>query len=648
MTLNELLVARDLRSALIIDDAYDAVPRAEDLASDDDAWANFFADLGPDAAVLEANVPDFATTDASVLRRSDTFVASVWNLRGTLREELWSTLFERYSRASETERQYLARLEAALQGYGLGIIQSGRNVPAAARTAPIIFADLFLGSSQTDQDIEASIERLRALVAGREEAPPIVVLISRSARLADKKKYFRDSVPLLSAMFRVHAKQELLEGVTLQQTLERLARHYEDAQKLARFIQSWNTGLDQARKRFLGTIRRLDLADYSQIRRLLLDFEGQPIGSYLLDVFDRLLQFEIEADPQTIAAAEGLNQVDADNYPPPYIAGTPDLQELVHGCIYQHPNRLSVKATTEGAPVSFGDILAPSAGAAGGAGDNEVLVVLTPACDLARSGAKRVMLMSGVLEALDSDDWTYQAKLVRTPILIMPDGSRKWVRWDVKDLRTLTLTELTAALAAGGTHRIILRLRDAQALELQQRVLSDLGRVGLVAPMPATFPVTLEVHFVNADGAMQRVHSPILERDGGVCYVGRDEAGDTVSKLIMSEDACREVVTSIAGIDENAVYLQARPALQELRDATTFSLMLERGIAIPAPTKKTWIQLRIPVVQDGQTIQRAIGLVRRNPDDDNMSNQEKRYGGFLLTVRDPQPEAAAALATTIE
>jgi hypothetical protein len=648
MTLTELLVARGLQSALIIDDAYDAVPRAEDLANDDDAWANFFADLGPDATVLAANVPDFANTDASVLKRSDTFVATVWNLRGTLREELWSTLFERYSRAAQAELQYLARLEAALQGFGLGVIQSGRNVPAEARTAPIIFADLFLGSSQTDQDIETSIERLQALVAGREEAPPIVVLISRSARLADKKKYFRDSVPLLSAMFRVHAKQDLLEGLTLQQTLERLVRHYEDAHKLARFIQSWNTGLDQATKRFLRTIRRLDLADYSQIRRLLLDFEGQPIGSYLLDIFDRLLQFEIEADPRTIAAAEGLNQVNAEDYPPPYIAGTPDLQELVHGCIYQHPNRLAVKATIAGAPVSFGDILVPGGAAAGGPGNDEVLVVLTPACDLARPGAKRVLLMSGVLEALDSDDWTYQAKLVRTPILIMPDGARKWVRWDVKDLRTLTLTELTAALAPGGTQRIVLRLRDAQALELQQRVLSDLGRVGLVAPMPATFHVTVELHFVNADGAMQHVPAPSLERDGGVCYVGRNEAGDTVSRLIISEDVCREIVTAISAIDENSVYPQARAALQELRGATAFSSMLDRGIVIPAPTKKTWMQLRIPVVQDGQAVQRAVGLVRRNPDGDDMSNQEKRYGGFLLTVRDPKPEAAAALASTVE
>jgi len=398
----------------------------------------------------------------------------------------------------------------------------------------------------------------------------------------------------------------------------------------------------------LKKMRRLDLADYSQIRRLLLDFEGQPIGSYLLDVFDRVLQFEIESDAETIAAAEGLNRVDADDYPPPYVDGTPDLQELVNACIFQHRSRLSVKAAAESAPVSFGDVLALRQAPADGVGPNEVLAVLTPACDLVRAGAKRVMLMSGVLEELAANDWTYKAKIVRTPIVLMPDDSRKWIRWNVKDLRTMTPVELTTSLGPDGTHRILVRLRDAQALELQQRVLSDLGRVGLVAPMPGTFPVGLELHFVNTEGALQQVALPVLEREGGVCYVGRDEDGDPVAKLIMSEDACNEVVTSILSTDANTVFPQARGPLQELRDSAVFPLMLERGISIPPPTKKGWNPLKIPVVQGGQQVQRQIGLVRRNPETDEISPQEKRSGGFLLTVRDSRPEAAAAFTTAIE
>jgi hypothetical protein len=76
------------------------------------------------------------------------------------------------------------------------------------------------------------------------------------------------------------------------------------------------------------SIRRLDLSDYVQVRQVLLNFEGQPLGSYLLDVFDRVLQYEVEGNTGTINAAEDLNNIDSDSYAVPYIAQSPDLQHL--------------------------------------------------------------------------------------------------------------------------------------------------------------------------------------------------------------------------------------------------------------------------------------------------------------------------------
>jgi hypothetical protein len=570
-------------------------------------------------------------------------------LKAALRPELWDGLFDRYLRTSQGDRDYLERLEAALRAFGVDIVRAGRGtVPQQGKTAPIIFADLFLGSAQSEQDIETSIRRLRALIGGREERPPLVVLMSRSARLAEKKKYFRDSVPLLSALFRVHTKQGLLEGATLRQTLERLARHYEDGIRLAAFIESWDAGLESAKNRFLSTIRRLDLADYGQIRRLLLDFEDQPLGSYLLDVFDRVLQHEIEANPDTIAAAEALNLVDANRYPPPYIAGTPDLQELVYQCIYQNPQRLVVKSTEGGAPVSFGDVLIRRAAQPVAAGapqpEEEVLVVLTPACDLARAGAKRVLLMSGTCEDLSPKTWSYKGSVVRTPILKFPDGRRVWVRWNLKDLRAIPLDELSRALGAQGELSVGLRLRDGQALELQQRLLSDLGRVGLVAPMPATFPVAVEMYFVAGDDTLTRLALTVVNAEGGVCYMGRDEASNSVTKLVLSESACQNVFDAISQIDMNAVHPSARPASQRLRDSETFATLLETGIDVPPPSKTGWSVLQTGLADEqGHIAQVNVGLVRRNPESLEV-NTQMRTGGLLIIVKDLQPETAAAMA----
>ena len=49
-------------------------------------------------------------------------------------------------------------------------------------------------------------------MAGRESAPPAVVLMSRSPRLQDKKERFRDDAKMVGALFRVYRKQDLLEG----------------------------------------------------------------------------------------------------------------------------------------------------------------------------------------------------------------------------------------------------------------------------------------------------------------------------------------------------------------------------------------------------------------------------------------------------
>lgn len=646
MSLNDLLAAKNLTRALIIDDAYDQVPRADDLAGDDDAWSNFFADLGDDSTLLADAFPGF-NADPSELRRSDEFVGVVWSLRAALRADLWEGLFNRYLQTSQGDREYLEQLEAALGQFGIGIVRAGRGtIPDEGKTAPIVFADLFLGSAQSEQDIETSIGRLRTLIAGREQRPPVVVLMSRSARLAEKKKHFRDSVPLLSAMFRVQTKKDLLEGPALRQTLERFARHYDDAVRLAAFIQSWNVGLDSAKTRFMSTIRRLDLADYGQIRRLLLDFEGQPIGSYLLDVFDRVLQHEIEANPETIAAAESLNAVDAKRYPPPYIAGT-DLQDLVYQCIYQHPERLAVKSAEGGAPVSFGDVLAvrPPDNAQP---PQEVFVVLTPACDLARAGAKRVLLMKGTCEDLSPKTWSYKGSAVRTPILKFSSSHRAWVKWDLKDLRTMTLDELGQAVAGGGNMTFVSRLRDNQALELQQRLLSDLGRVGVVAPMPATFPVAVEFYVVAADDTLARLALKRVDDEGGVCYMGRDAASNSVTKLIMSEDACQEVLTAISEIDVNSVHASARSVVQRLRDSQTFSGLLETGIDVPPPSKSGWAVIKTELVSEqGEVSQVSVGMVRRNPESLEVG-KETRNGGLLIVVKDLQPEAAAVMAASAE
>ena len=127
--------------------------------------------------------------------------------------------------------------------------------------------------------------------------------------------------------------------------------------EFAAFLAAWELGLGGAAKEFMKLMRRLDLSDYCKIREVLLDVEGQPLGSYMLDVFDRVLQHEIEGHVPTISAAQELNAIDPTKYPAPYIAGSSDLQDLVARSLWQNVERLKVTGNIAGMPVSFGDML---------------------------------------------------------------------------------------------------------------------------------------------------------------------------------------------------------------------------------------------------------------------------------------------------
>ena len=380
--LKELLETRGIRKAVVIDDVFDAVPRPEELNDGD--WSNFFDDLGEDGNELLKTLHDgYEEAFAGELRASPGFIAVVWDNRERLPQAACGHLFRDYEQTDDTERGGLETLVAALEALGLTCTTMGRDLDAEAREAELIFIDLFLGFYQSEDDMARAIQRVGELVEHRFENPPLVVLMSRSPRLQDKRNEFRDAAGLLGSTFRVVSKADLAKDGTLVTLLTRLANHYEDAKRVAGFIHAWDNGLDQARRNFISILRRLDLPDLAQVRALLLDFEGQNLGEYLLDVADRVLQHEIEDDDNTIAAALELNKIDLGKYPAPHLVGSPDLQDLVHRMVFLHPDRLQLSEGDGNVQLQFGDVLRWKT-EDGSQYSDDVSLVVSPACDLMR------------------------------------------------------------------------------------------------------------------------------------------------------------------------------------------------------------------------------------------------------------------------
>lgn len=572
--LKELLKTREIRKAVVIDDVFDAVPRPEELNDGD--WSNFFDDLGKDGNELLKSLHEgYEEVSADDLKASPEFIAVIWENRKSLPQAACEHLFRDYEQTKDAERGGLETLVAALEALGLTCTTMGRDLVAEAREAELIFIDLFLGFHQSEDDMTRAIQQVGELVKGRIENPPLVVLMSRSSRLQDKRNEFRDTAGLLGSTFRVVSKADLAKDGTLDTLLTRLANHYEDAKRVAGFVHAWDSGLDQARQNFIGILRRLDLSDLAQVRALMLDFEGQNLGEYLLDVADRVLQHEIEDDDTTIAAALELNKIDLDKYPAPHLVGSPDLQELVYRMVFLHPDRLQLSEDNGKAQLQFGDVLRWKT-EDGKRYSDDVSLVVSPACDLVRDGGtERVMLLSGKLEELQPKDWSYKAGPVRTAIVILPDEGRKWIRWNLKNIQSLDWYELGRFFGEEGKVRRIGRLREIYAIEIQQMLLADLGRIGRPANLPVPFPVSVSLFYVDAEAKARKLDVEAIE--SAACYVGRGKRPDPVHRLVLTEQACDHIEQALHALDRDAVHNSAKASLDAVKSDRGFFTRFERG-----------------------------------------------------------------------
>jgi hypothetical protein len=274
------------------------------------------------------------------------------------------------------------------------------------------------------------------------------------------------------------------------------------------------------------------------------------------------------------------------------VAGSAELQDLVQRLLTQNEQRLRLPGSLD-AVVTFGDVLRLPADADAerlkrallvGLTADQVLLVLTPACDLQRSAAPRILVLVGMVQPLRAKDWSYGDD-ARTPSIKI-GGELHWVKWNLKHIDTVSWAQLEKALESGDI-RIVARLRDAHALEVQQRVLSGLGRVGLVSPLPATFPVEVEAFYATGDGRPARLEIAALN-DGAVCFVGRDENGNQVIKLVMTEGSCDGIREAMAALTEENVAEAARKAFVHITSTPDLRRMLESGVDLKGAGPNDW------------------------------------------------------------
>ena len=573
-----------IRKAIIVDDGVDPSPLVADLGNVDDDWSVFWADLNDaDKKLLEEIYPEYIDFDAEELSKDQAFVALMFKNRKQFSGAALSKVFETFVANQEQVRKFIDAATARLKDADFEVTEIGRDFIEAAIEADLIIVDLFLGSEQTESDKGRSIAGLKEVLATRADKPPMVILTSAHNGLRDLRHEFRDETGLLASGFRTIQKSDIHDTGRLEQLIFELAEHRNDALKLWTFLKSWETGITKALQRAQSEVRKLDLEDLSHVKKMLSS-EGVPLGSYMVDIMDAVLAHELEAEDEVIEAATALNSLDAPSFPPNSITGNKNTLEVVRKTLFVHEKRRRLDPCG-GFPVSLGDIIAISSHEDGQDARNgtifegeerRVFLVLTPLCDLVRDPpkARRVLLLAGIFHELGAHNYKAIAVGEHTPVLDLGTELRGIVKWDLKHVETIDKDTLLDRLGPQGPWFVPGRLRDQAAIALQQKLLSDLGRVGELKLIPPMIPVRCTVYFTDNTGIL----SPLPTLLDGILVV--DKQGRLAFDADHRFDFMRDVRTAL-----EKVYDKSKEKLEAVLQPAALDALFTSGIKYSSDTK---------------------------------------------------------------
>lgn len=609
MKTTELLKKYKIKNALIVDDGFDLAPRLGDLGATNADWATFFDDLSPqDDELLQSSYDAYDPNSDVDYSKDETFLRIIWELRKQLNPDAVEHIFATYENNQRAVQSVLLKAASCLKSFGLNVSKAGRNFVDAAVKADLILIDLYLGTQHVTEDMELSIEGLKASIAKRKKNPPAIILMSSHPKIASKRAKFRDDAGVFASGFRAIKKAEIDVEGRMDQLLFELARHRDDSLMLNSFLETWREGMARSIEATSIDIRRMDLEDIAQIHDLLLDDERELRGSYMLDLVDRLLLHEVESDKPTISAAKKLDTMDSENHPPNTMTDAKDNLGLVKKTLYMHEHRRALDSPA-GYPVRFGDIIALKEGAKSPPGSifsgakTSVFVVMTPLCDLVRDPpkAKKVLLLEGECKSVDAVAYLPPSPNDSNPrtIVLQHGRSKVGVEWKPKRLETLSQTRLENLLIRDDVF-IAGRLRNEFALDLQQSMLSGVGRVGLMAPMPSNYPIQARLLYPD----LQRSLVPLKTALNGMCVVGR--SGDKKTVRIGFDSTQRHDFTDEIRNIVNDVHGQCRDKVRSCFAVECVNALFAEGFIcdLEKASKKTFAcKLKIGVVD------RPIGTV---------------------------------------
>ncbi len=390
------------------------------------------------------------------------------------------------------------------------ITEFGSDVAGADVTDfDMVFLDYYLSGAvpavvgpgvkkkDTDDARDRSVRFLRELIAAAERIP-LVMLISSAAVADDLPKFRSDTAMLASKLSFLPKEIAVRDPARAQHKIMGLAKFRGESDALWKLMEMWQRVVAEASNEVLLSLRELDVMDFSYIQEFRLADEKTPFAQYLVWLLGGKLTDEVEQMMRKKEADKLVKSVILPQAIPGRVGPTAAITGLYSAAT---TSRLSVADDTFKPKTWSGYIYIDTASYNRIYGEKltvrrraknlpQVLAVLTPACDLvpgrsSEDKLKTVTMIGGSLVPLEES-------LNPSNHLIMLNDKPYIVEWNTKWPVTMTVDAM-ATENLGGRYQWVGRLREMYHADLQQKLMADVGRVGLPVAPPMSEPVGVRV-----------------------------------------------------------------------------------------------------------------------------------------------------------
>jgi hypothetical protein len=529
----------------IIDDGYD-VPTVESLNAGE--IGDFWATIEREQEMLDELEKLLGRKVSKPEDIDDDVVRELWLGKGelkTLSDPCAKKLFA-------TKLQMRADLDA-LSGYlrmlGLDPIEVGAENDLPDPSIKLVFLDYILNPRATDNPGQLAISKAVQMYerVKEDEGKPFIILISLRRSVEQEKEKFRHDCKILGGMFGFIAKEDIKNKEKLYLKLISFGIGDRNHLAIQRFVDALVESLTLVVEEFKEKIRTLDIQDYSFVQLLSLHEEGQPLGDYILWLFEATLGYMFRNSELVRREQRNLDKLEfeeglrwqtqpstrlAEVYR--YALTEPAVEEL-------GPHPLDKKGRMP--LLALGDIFIKNE-------TNSLLMVINATCDLAfaPTGSRKcdpeqpIFLVPGVLEALD--EGRTGEEVVRTELFEYDSKSYR-IKWDYKHVYSQKYRNIWGYFKKQGYSRIS-RLRLPYALEVQQKFVSNVARIGVPISPPLFAKANMELlWYNNEDKKLHLVGDPISDGVVIIHGVQGDRFIPTVDCISVLLDKIATIISSL-------------------------------------------------------------------------------------------------------